>query len=212
MATLAEVRTKIAEVLQDTGFTSISSASVDAIINDSLNFYKNERFWFNETAVTLTCTVGNPVLSGIPSDFLRELAHGAMTLFYANVYYPINKVSSEAYDTRNISALGLPQIYTYRNSAIEMYPYPNQAYQITLRYLKDYAPLAGDNDTNDFLTYVDRVIRLDALSRIYFEYKQDPKMAEIYANGAQNELQAVLRRSNVKSGAGSLQIDSVLIN
>lgn len=210
MATLAEVRTRIAEVLQDTGFTSISSASVDAVINDSINFYKRDRFWFNEAAASLTCTTGSRFLSGIPSDFLRELEYNGLTVFYGNIYYPLKKMSSEEYDGGNISALGLPLYYCYRNGAFELYMYPNVDYPITLRYLKDYDALSGDSATNDWLTYADRMIRLDALSRIYIEYKQDEKMASFYANGASEERRMLLKQSNIKVGSGHLTSDSVL--
>lgn len=210
MATLATVRAKIASVLQDDSLQSVSAANVDAIINDSIAFYKHQAFWFNEAKADLVCVTGDPVLSGLPSDFLCELSHGGLTLFYANVYYGIEKVSTESYDSRNISALGLPRVYTFRNNQIELYPYPNLAFDIKLRYVKDYAELVGDNDTNDFLTHMERVIRLDALSRIYFEFKQDKNMSATYAEGATSELEAVKRRSNVKAGSGTLVIDSVL--
>lgn len=210
MSTLAQLRNLIAEKLQDPNFTSISSASVDAFINDALRYYKYHVFWFNETVSTITLTQGNPVVPSIPSNFLEELRHGGLSINYSNIYYPLTKISSEVYDGWNVQAVGLPRLYTYRNKQIEVYYYPNIAYSLILRYIKDYADLVNDSDTNDFTVYGDRMIQYNALSRIYAEMKQDSKMEQYYTARAEDEELNLKRRSDNLTGSGKLTIESYL--
>lgn len=208
MATLGSLRGLIADRLQDPNFQSISASSVNAVINDSIRFYKYRRYWFNETETTLTCTVSNPILPSIPSDFLFELDRGAMAINYSNSVYPVVKINTEQYDCRNVEGLGMPEVYVYRNNQFEVYPYPNVAYSVKLRYIKDYADLVNDVDSNDFTTIADRVILYDALSRIYSEYKQDPNMESYYSNRAVNEEANILKRSSALSGSGTLATET----
>lgn len=211
MATLEQIRNTIGEVLQDTAFMSVSVSSVTSVINDVVNYFKFRRYWFNETEADLTATVGNPVLSGMPSDFLREIEHGGLTIRYSNIVYPLKKISTESYDKMDNSGLGLPRFYTYRNNRIELYPYPSDAYTVRLRYLKDYAELSLNSDSNDFTSNADRLVRYEALARIYAEYKQDDKMESYYTARSASEENNLLKRSNALSGSGSLVKDSFLL-
>jgi len=210
MATLGQMKSTIGDVLQDTSFMSISASSVTSVINDAISYYKNRRYWFNEIKTDLTTTVGNPVLAGVPSDFLREIERGGLSIVYGNSIYSLAKVSTESYDILDNGGSGLPRVYTYRNNQIELYTYPDAAYTLRLRYIKDYAELSQDSDTNDFMTHADRMVRYNALSRIYAEYKQDEKMEAYYTAKADDEEKNLLKRSNALSGSGTLVKDSFL--
>lgn len=210
MATLADIRTKIAERLQDPSFTSISSASVDSVINEALRYYKYHVFWFNESVYTVVLTQGNPVVPSLPSDFLMELTSGGLTIHYSNLFYPLRKISSDVFDGMNVEAVGIPYVYTYRNKQVEVYFYPNIAYTLTIRYIKDYADLLTGTDTNDFTVYADRMITYNALSRIYAEYKHDPNMEAYYTARAKDEETNLKRRSDSLAGSGSLTLHSYL--
>lgn len=210
MATLAEIRNKIAERLQDPSFTSVSSASVDAVINDAIRYYKYHTFWFNEAATVITLNQGNPVIPSIPDDFLMELSAGGLTIHFSNLFYPIRKVSSDVYDGMNVQAIGIPYVYTFRAQQFEVYFYPNIAYSLTLRYIRDYDDLVNDGDTNDFTTYADRMIIYNSLSRIYAEYKQDSNMEQYFTARANDEETNLKRRSDSLTGSGALTLNSYL--
>lgn len=188
----------------------VTAPVIDGYLNDSLRYYKYHRFWFNETAETIVLNQDDPVVPNVPTDFLQEIERGGLSIVYSQVTYPLNKVASEVYDSWNISALGLPALYTYRNEQFEVYPFPNTTYSLIFRYLKDYADLVNDNDSNDFTTLADRVLLYDALSRIYAEYKQDPNMEAYFTARAANEEKNLLKRSSALSGSGTLTTDSVL--
>lgn len=210
--TLADIRKNIGERLQDPSFQSISAASVDAVINQALSYYKYSRFWFNESLSTITLNVNDPVVPNIPADLLVELPNGGLTIHYSTVYYPLEKRSSEIYDSGNVQAVGLPYIYTYRNQQYEVYFYPNIQYTLLFRYLKDYNPLIENNDHNDFTDFAPQMITYNALSRIYAEYKQDPNMEAYYTARAQDEKINVERRSSGLTGSGTLTLTSYLVS
>lgn len=211
MATLAEIRTRVAEVLQDPNFTSISSASVNAVINDSLRYFKYRRYWFNEAKTTLSLNIADPLLYGIPSDFLCELEKGGLSIYYSQRYFPLEKIPTEVYDLHNIQGRGRPYVYTYRNQQFEVYFYPDLAYDLILRYLKNYDTLVYDEDQNDFTIYADLMIRYDVLSRIYAEYKQDDKMESYFTAKRNDEERNLLKRSNALTGSGTLTKDSFIL-
>lgn len=209
--TLSTIRNRIGERLQDPSFRSISSASIDDVVNQSLKYYKFRRFWFNESVAEITLTQGVSIVPNIPTDLLQELPDGAFTIFYSNVYYPLQKSPTNIFDSENVSATGLPFIYTFRNNQYEVYFLPNIAYDLFLRYLKDYNDLDGDNSTNDFLKYADMMIYYNALSRIFGEYKQDPTMEAYYTARATDEETNVSRRTTALSGTGQLSLNSNLL-
>lgn len=220
--TLATLTNRIGERLQDTSFQSISLASVIDVINQSLRYYKFRRFWFNDRAVPggITLVQGQNLVPNIPSDFLVELPEGGLTIFYGNVYYPLEKRSSEIFDSENVSGIGLPYMYTFRaqnqanysagNQGFEVYYKPNIAYTLLFRYLGDYPDLVNSTDTNDFLAYADMMIYYNALSRIFGEYKQDSKMEAYYTSRANDEEENVSRRTTGLAGTGQLIINSQL--
>lgn len=211
MATLLDLRTNIAIRLQDPNFTGIASSNVDAAINTALTYYKRRHYWFNEAIAPITLTQGNPVIPNIPSDFLMEINPGGLTIKYSNLNYEVFKRSSPIYDAENFAGVGLPYIYTFRNKQFELYYFPDQAYTLNFRYLKDYATLINNADTNDFLTYADVMIYYNALSRIYGEYKQDPTMEAYYTARAADEEDDLKRRSGSLIGTGSLTLHSQLL-
>ena len=73
MATLSGLRTLISNKLADGDLIDPTSAQIDAQINSTIEYYETDAFWFNETIATLSTTVGNPVLSGVPADFKQEI-------------------------------------------------------------------------------------------------------------------------------------------
>lgn len=212
--TLLTLQNRIGERLQDTSFQSISLAAVTDVINQVLKYYKFQRFWFNEEMQPLTLTQGSSIIPPniIPTDFLCEIPDGGLTIFYGNIYYPLEKRPSIVFDSENISGIGLPYIYTYRAGQYEVYFVPNINYTLNLRYLKDYVDLVNTTDTNDFLNYADMMIYYSALSRIYGEFKQDSKMEAYYTSRAEDECTNVSRRTSALTGTGTLTLNSNLLS
>lgn len=210
--TLLTLQTRIGARLKDPAFQSVALSDVTDVLNQSLEFYKYRRFWFNDKEADITLTQGQPVIPNIPADFLQELPEGGLTIAYSTVFYPLEKRTSQVFDNENVEGVGLPYCYTYRAQQFEVYFYPNIAYLLKFRYLKDYPALAAGSDTNDFLNFADMMIYYDAMSRIYGEFKEDKDMESYYTARAANEMQNVMLRSSHLTGTGSLVLNSNLLS
>lgn len=211
MATFGQLKTSVLQRLQDPSGQSVSSTIVATVLNDSLAYFKRNRYWFNESVDTITLTVDDPVIPSLPSDFLYELPVGGLVIDYSEMRYPLRKITSAQYDDMNVEGQGLPFVYTYRAQQFEVYYYPDQAYSLALRYIKDYSALANDGDTNDFTVYADRMLLYDALARICTEFMRDPTQTAYYIQQRDNEERNLLRQSDSRTGSGALTINSYLV-
>ncbi len=210
MATFGELKTKISKRLQDTQGTAVSTSDVADAINTAITFWKKQKLWFNEASTTISLTLGNPIISGLPSDFQFELSDNGFVIEKSKMRYILKKVPPVQYDNENIEGNGLPEIYTWKAGVFYVYPYPQEAYTTKVYYIKEYADLANDNDTNDFTINADQLIMYEALSRLHGEMRQDEKMEAYYSARAQEEFSNLSSFGKRKSGSGQLTIETIL--
>lgn len=208
MSTLAELRTRISKRLLDKNNVAVSTSDVDLAINDAVDYWKQRRFWFNETSTTVVLTIDDPVIP-MPADFLFEITTGGFIIDYAQTRWKLTKVNLASYELNNTEGKGLPFSYTYKGGQWLMYYYPDQAYNLEITYIKDYDLLEDDSDTNDFTNLASRLIEYDALSRLQAEIRQDEKMEAYYTARAENEANNLFQRANKVSGTGMLIVDEL---
>ena len=206
MSTFSELKTRIAKKLLDPNNVAVSAEDVGLAINDAIDFWKEKKFWFNETSQSVTLTVDDPEIT-MPSDFLFEIDTGGFIISYANTEWELKKVHVSEYEANDTAGKGLPYIYTYKGGSWLVYYYPDQAYSLVITYIKDYADLVNDADTNDFTLQAKRLIEYEALSRLYAEFRQDEKMEAYYSNRAKSERNNLRDRTSKVSGTGTLTID-----
>jgi len=210
MPTFGELKAKVSAKLLDPNHTAISALDVGDALIDSLRYWKQHRFWFNEAHATTTLTYNNPVVSGIPSDFLYELPDNGFVIEFNNLSYKLAKRKPDEYDFVSIKGIGLPYIYTWRFGRFEVYFYPNIAYTMHIYYVKDYADFSADGDENDFTTNADRLLYYEALTRLYGEQRQDDQRAAYYRGMVQQEAAGLVTRSNKNVASGRLSIESII--
>lgn len=209
MATLAEIRNEVSAKLLDPSNETVAAASVVTTINQSIAYYKRKPFWFNEATEDLTLTTGSPIIP-LPADFYTEIKPDGFVIVWNERRYPLCKVNSGLYDSYNVESQGLPYQYTYLSGQYLVYLYPDQDYTISVRYLKEYEALSGDDDFNDFTVNADRLIAYDALARAHGEFRQDEKMEAYYSARAADEFKQLQAMNNRKIGSGELIVRSIL--
>ncbi len=209
MATFAAVKTDIARKLLDENSTAVSSAVVGAAINEAIAFWKQKRLWFNSVSADVTFGIGDTTLT-LPADFLEPVPRNPLNVIQNGFPYRVAKRPPIVFDSHvcNVGT-GRPLIFCYRNKAIEIYPYPDIVYAGKLYYIKDYADLAADEDTNDWITDGVRVIRNQALAWLHAEERQDEKMASIYEGRAQSEYNNLLSRTNSLLKSGQMTVEQM---
>lgn len=219
MATLGGMTTDIARRLYDDNNTAVSRADIQTAINDSIRFYKNRNFFFNNEVTTINMLnddnnfIGGNVLQNMPSDVLYLLEDSGMFITYNQSRYLMQKVQPWEYDWTNYESQGIPYIFSIVDNQYRVYPYPDQNYNVTIRYVKDYTDFltdgTQDNLTSDWTTFAEVLVRNDALSRLHAELRQDEKMAAIFAQRAQAEYDNLIRRTVQQVRTGRLSIDNI---
>ncbi len=165
---ITEVAEKIDQSLLGSNPTATTSPAARAI-NRAIDYFEPERFWFNEATTSITLTTGDPTVPNLPSDFLFEVENGGLAINFSSTRYPIQRISVRDYDRVNVEGLGLPYLYKTFGKQIDLYFFPDQAYTLELRYIKEYTNLVNDADTNDWTDNAQRLIVAKALEDLYLD-------------------------------------------
>lgn len=206
MATLGEMTTRLARKLQDQNNTAVSLVALREAVNFAVRTLKLKRWWFNEFEEAVTLTAEDPVLTLVATTPLIIFEDGGIQIVDGTMFFPAHKVSSAIYDLCNTQALGRPTKWVYRNGGYELYPYPDTAYSVIVRGLKDYTAFAtdgtDDGDTNDFLTLAEDVVENAALARLHGTERHDKEAADTFERYAEQDYANLMAVQGQKVGTG----------
>ncbi len=212
MATFGALQTAVSKRLLDAQNVSVSQQDVATSLNDAIAYWKYKRFWFNETVSSQTLTAQDGTIP-LPADFLIPAYEDASFIIdYSQQRYPLEKVLSSVYDGRYMdNGYGLPRCYSRVGDSYEVYPLPDQAYTIIVRYLKDYSAIeySNYNATNDWTDNADRLILLWSCANLIGEIRQDEKMESYFRNAAENEFRNLSAVTNKLNSSGKLTISQL---
>jgi hypothetical protein len=221
--TFSVLNQTISKRLIDVNNTAISSADVGTAINDAIVFWKQKPFWFNQKTASVVMDINDPFIMAngvinskyplapqLPSDFLWEEPENGFVIQYNQLSYSMKKKHPREYDAVNVQGNGLPRIYTWRDGNYEFYFYPNLAYTMNIYYYKEYAALVQPGDTNDFLTYADKLIEYDAIGRLLSDIRLDDDRAERFMKRAEAEYSNLKMRSRKQAATGQLVTETIL--
>lgn len=209
MATLGDIKTKVAQRLLDPNYVAISQQSVVDSINDAIEYWSDNRFFFNEVMDSAFLVAQDPSFP-YPADFLvPSIKDGGFVIYYSNQRFPIMKCSMEQYDTMFMgNGYGLPVWYAkMADDEYQCYPIPDRNYEVVRHYLKRYDPLVNDGDTNDFTEYAPRLITLWAAADLSMELRQDNVMEDLLRKRAMLEYQNLLNLTTKQNAKGRLSIN-----
>jgi hypothetical protein len=215
MATLSEMRTKIAGKLSDGELLRPTSSQIDDAINSTIDYYERRYFWFQEAKDTITTNSDSTVAkyiqdSELPSDFEFQQHPNSLVLQKNNYYFPLDHVQPRKYDLlQNDVTTSYPQVYTFRDGQIELFPTPDQQYTINLYYYKTFADLSSDSDTNDFLTNAERLIEYKTMLDLLEDYKDDDKRVPIYMQKVKDEEENVYNETYNRTSTGKLSTENI---
>lgn len=204
MATFLQLQQRVSRRLLDPSNVAVALEDVKLAINEAIEYWKFRRFWFNTVRDTGTMTIQDSTIP-LPSDFLVPFQDdGGFEIEYSNMRYPLAKLNQQAYDGIWLgNGYGLPLYYANLSGVYHTYPIPDRAYTVRRNYLKDYAELVNNSDSNDFTTYGSKLTEYWALADLHRDFRQDPKMSDAYYESAQDEyknLQIMTAKSNATGG------------
>lgn len=212
MSTFGEMVTYVSKRLIDPSNTAVSAEDIEQSINESIDYWKKRRFWFNEVNDTDVLTQHDPDIPVTDTFLVPAFEDDGFCIEYGGTRYPLVKVTQQAYDARYLSnGYGLPEIYTRSgDGTYQCYPIPDQAYVFRKHYLKDYEALDGDDDTNDFTNHASRLINLWTTANLITELRQDVEAGNYYREATQNEYRQIRVLNDKMNGTGKLTIYSQL--
>jgi hypothetical protein len=206
MATFGQIQADIATKLVRTDLTD----QIKAGINEAIGYYKESHLWFNEATTTITLNVGDPLVPNIPDDFLYEIMPDGLVINYSNVNYPLTKKTPLEYDLMNLQGIGLPAYYTNKVDNLYVYFYPDQAYDLTLYYVKNYDDLVNSGDSNDWTTYAQRLITAKTMADLYrYNLKELERSNDLLAEASRN-LDQIQSRSRRRTITGNLITENLV--
>lgn len=194
--TTADLVSRVQQRVRDTGY---SSSEIKSYLNDTLNDVFNEyRLPFMETIQTYALTSGDSDIthgSGLPANYVQALdliitTSGQERLLpYADIreidqYYPDPDDT-----TRN--AQNTPSRWYYYADTIRVFPVPNQAYTVSLRYYKKPTELEDDADVPEVPSEFAELLVVGAAYRV-LQVKDNYDQAGILQNKYDELLQKLV--------------------
>lgn len=210
MATLSQLRTRIAAKLSDGTLLRPDATEIDQAVNAAIDFYENKYFWFQEALAALSTIVDDPILGGIPSDFKFQQHPNSLVLLNNNFRYPLQHVTPIELDQlSNDVSTGLPSVYTYRTGQFELYQIPQEIYTVNLYYYKTYADLVADGDSNDFTTKAERLIEYKTLLDLIGDYKPEDERYILYTAKVKEEYDIIENETYNRTSTGRLTTENI---
>jgi hypothetical protein len=213
MSNFAQMKTWVAKRLLDPSGTSVSSEDVGEMINQAIDYWKKRRFWFNEKTETVVLTQSDNSIP-LPDDYyIPSLDSGAFVIEYSGIRYTLQKLSEPSYNNYYLSnGIGQPFWWSKQASPDNyvVYPIPDKNYTLRCFYLKEYAVLSGDTDSNDWTTVAQDLIKYQALSYGMNDFRQDYAAADRFETLAQRQYQNMLLRTRKENATGRLTNYSTL--
>ena len=179
MATLGELKTRIYEECNSRTYLEPGvgdlSGSLTRAIERAIEFYADEKFWFNayqETEPTIT----------LPAEYVKLREVSLSTLYEARL--------SGAGESS-------PRLWAEYDDDIKFYPTPDAVYTLQLVGIADIGVPATDGASNDWTTYGQDLIAARARFVLYRDQFRDIEGASV-AQAAADEALRRLRRDTAK--------------
>ncbi len=197
MTALADLKARIADEINRTDMTS----QIALAISTAVKAYKSTRFAFNESTDTLVTVAGTAEYStatvapnDLPSDII-DIDTARITV--NSNRYLLEPVTFETIDANDVSTTytSRPIWYAWRAEALRLYPCPDAAYTIDLRYHADVAE-------ETWCTRAEALIRARAKKELYLHALFDTASAQTMEMIEVQEKAALLREMRHKQTSG----------
>ncbi len=193
---LSDIITKVQQRVRDTGY---STSEITNYLNDTLNDVYNEyRLPFMQTEQDYTLTAGVSDItngSGLPANFVQAVdliltSDGHQKVLPYNNVRSIDRLHPDA-DNETVNPRGVPsEWYTYAET-IRVFPEPDNAYTLTLRYYKKPTMLSGGNDVPELPSEFEELLVSGAAARV-LQVKDNYDQAGIHLNRYDELLQKLV--------------------
>lgn len=199
--TLGDIADKVRKRIKDSAY---DTSETKDYINDTLNDIYNECYLrFMETSQNYTLVDGVSDItngSGLPTDFVQAInltltTTGLETRLIPKDYREIELLYPDPLDT-TVYPKNIPQYWYIYGDDIFVFPTPNSAYTVKLRYLKKPTLLSDDADVPELPSEFAEILVCGAAGRI-LQVKDMYDQAAIQQNKYDELLQKLVARYSV---------------
>ena len=202
MSTFGDMQTRIANELKRTDLTS----EIKLAINDAINDYDGNRFWFNEErdATAFTTVLGQEFYTVADAPVIASMRHiDTATVFVFNSRWVMHFRTPQYMEWQSVNPSwnAIPEDWSYYNETIRLYPIPNGAYPVYLSGTMQIAPtpLSSDNDSNVWTNEAEQLIRYCAKRKMFSDLLRDPDQMQINKALEDNQFN-ILQSETAKRG------------
>ena len=199
MTALADLKTRIADEINRTDMTS----QIALAITTAVSAYKFKRFAFNESTDTLVTVAGTAeytTATAAPNDLPTDIIDIDTARITVNTNrYLLEPVTFETIDGYDVSTTyrSRPVWYAWRAEGLRLYPCPDAAYTIDLRYLASVAE-------ETWATRAEALIRTRAKKELYLHVLFDPGMAAAMQQIEVQEFASLKKEAIYKQSSGRI--------
>lgn len=195
---LSDIVTKVQLRVRDTGY---SSTEITNYINDTQNDVFNEyRLPFMQTSQNYTLTVDESDIAdgaGLPSNFVQAIdlimtTTGREKVLQYIDFTELDRLYPDPDDT-TAHPSNVPNYWYKIDDIIRVFPTPNEAYTLTLRYYKKPTVLTADGDIPEIPSQFEELLVMGASYRV-MQVKDNYDQAAILQNKYDEILQKIVVR------------------
>jgi hypothetical protein len=170
-------------------------------IENSINFYGNKAFWFNEATMAEITTVQGRRYYPLPTNFASVLDVLSTLGNYTYRLEPRTEQYLDQVDWGNDFWSGYPTDYSFWNGQIRLFPPPQGGLPVQVKGTAIIKPLSPDNtDTSDWLVVVEDLIRVRTMRQLYGRHIRDPEQYTLYT-GFEKSVLDKLHKMNIERPA-----------
>lgn len=183
---------------------NMTLSPIQLAIQDAVQFWENDRFFFNEDRVTgaFSTVVGQEFYTASDWTDIPNLLHidKLSILISGNRYFMTPRTEQWMEDISiNPSWSGQPVNYSYYNFQLRFYPIPNGVYPVNVLRTFQLAELSGNSDSTIWTNDAEQLIRLTAKQYLYRDTILDDVKSASMESGAAKQFSslkgATFRRS-----------------
>jgi hypothetical protein len=183
MATLGELKARIALEMDRQDLTDELSGTLDKHVREAIEFFTDERFYFSAIVIRANCTAQS-VTMDIPTEIKRI---DKITL--PDVYVELRELTLPELEKLQDGVFAQPRYYAYYNDQIRFWPVPDKVYVLEFTgVLSNVAP-ATDADSNVWTTTCESLISNRTKMTLARDVFRDPEGVQLYGSAAAEALQ-----------------------
>lgn len=202
MATLADMKATIASEIMRVDLDD----AIAKEITKAINYYRSNRFWFNEklNTVTINTVIGQSQYTVTDNTYIPNLIRIDSMIITRNgsvsVINPVSELSMKRLIGGANPLADTPTFYSYYGQSLTIYPIPNGVYPIVIAgVVRVPAPSNDTEEDNVWMNEAEELIRSRAKRNIFLHWMEDGDAAQRMQASEDEALEALRRETSSRT-------------